>query len=242
MKTIGLLGGMSWESSALYYAHLNHGVKQRLGGLNSARVLLLSLEFNEIASWQAQGNWPALRRVMIESAQTLERGGAEIVLICSNTMHRLAEDVAGALTIPLLHIADTAAAAIRAAAVRRPLLMATRYTVQDPTYHDRLRERHGLTCDRLPPSDEEAVHTIIYDELCQGRVEAGSRRHCLELIAKAQAEGADGLILGCTELTMLLSQADIDIPVFDTTLLHAQAAIDMALAGLETANTGEVLQ
>jgi aspartate racemase len=242
MKTVGLLGGMSWESSALYYAHLNRGVKQRLGGLHSARVLLLSLEFNEIAAWQAQGDWPALRRAMVESAHALEKGGAEILVICSNTMHRLAGDVAGAVTIPLLHIADVTAAAIHAAGVRRPLLMATRFTVQDRTYHDRLRERHGVTCDRLPADGEEAVHAIIYNELCQGRVEASSRRYCLDLIAKAQAEGADGLVLGCTELTMLLSQADVDIPVFDTTLLHAQAAIDFALAGAATAHAGEALQ
>jgi len=241
MKMIGLLGGMSWESSALYYAHLNRAVKQRLGGLNSARVLLLSLEFNEIAAWQAQGNWSALRRAMIESAQALERGGAEMLVICSNTMHRLAEEVARALTIPLLHIADITAAAIHAAGARRPLLMATRFTVQDRSYHDRMRERHGLTCDRLPAHDEETVHAIIYNELCQGRVEPGSRRRCLDLVAKARAGGADGLILGCTELAMLLSQGDVDIPVFDTTLLHAQAAVDFALTGSAMADAGESL-
>jgi len=235
MQTIGLLGGMSWESSAVYYKLINEGVRERLGGLHSAKIVLWSAEFQDVAAKQAAGDWAALLDIMIEGAQALERAGADLVLICTNTMHKLADEVAAAISIPILHIADIAAAAIKQTPSRAPLLLATRFTMEEPFYRGRMLDRHGLALIRPEPEDERAVHDIIYRELCQGVVEQASKERCLAIIDKARGRGADGVILGCTELDLLLSQADSDLPVFDTTALHAQAAVELALSGREAA-------
>jgi len=237
MQTIGLLGGMSWESSAVYYKLINEGVRERLGGLHSAKIVLWSAEFQDVATKQAAGDWAALLDIMIEGAQALERAGADLVLICTNTMHKLADEVAAAISIPILHIADIAAAAIKQTPSQTPLLLATRFTMEEPFYRGRMLDRHGLGLIRPEPEEERAVHDIIYRELCQGVVEPASKARCLAIIDKARGRGADGVILGCTELDLLLSQADSDLPVFDTTALHAQAAVEMALSGRETALT-----
>ncbi|GAU84765.1 aspartate/glutamate racemase family protein [Bosea sp. BIWAKO-01] len=231
MQTIGLLGGMSWESSAVYYKLINEGVRARLGGLHSAKVVLWSAEFQDVAAKQAAGDWQALLGIMIEGASALERSGADMLLICTNTMHKLADQVAAAISIPIVHIADIAAAAIKLTPSRRPLLLATRFTMEEPFYRGRMLERHGLDLVRPEPEEERAVHDIIYRELCQGVVEPGSKARCLDIIAAARRRGADGVILGCTELDLLLSQADSDLPVFDTTALHAAAAVELAVAG-----------
>lgn len=230
MQTIGLIGGMSWESSAVYYRLINEGVRQRLGALHSAKIVLWSAEFQDIAEKQAAGDWDALLRIMIEGARAAERAGADLLLICSNTMHKLADEVAAAISIPLLHIADIAAAAIRSAASQRPLLLATRFTMDEPFYRERLRDKHGIEVARPDADDERVVHDIIYRELCQGVVSPLSKQRCLDIVEAAKANGCDGLILGCTELDLLLSADDVDLPVFDTTALHANAAVDAALA------------
>lgn len=231
MQTIGLLGGMSWESSAVYYKLINEGVRARLGGLHSAKVVLWSAEFQDVAAKQAAGDWAALQQIMLDGARSLERAGADMLVICTNTMHKLADEVAAAISIPILHIADIAAAAIKRTPSRRPLLLATRFTMEEPFYRGRMLERHGLDLIRPEPAEEREVHDIIYRELCRGIVEPSSKARCLDIIASARGRGADGVILGCTELDLLLSQADSDLPVFDTTALHAEAAVELSLAG-----------
>jgi aspartate racemase len=231
MQTIGLLGGMSWESSAVYYRLINQSVRRRLGGLSSAKILLWSAEFQDVADKQAAGDWDGLCELLVDAGQALKRAGADLLLICSNTMHKLADELAAGTSLPVVHIGDSAALAIERTASRRPLLLATRFTMEEPFYRDRLRDRHGLHVMRPEPAEEAAVHAIIYDELCQGIVAPASKARCLDIVAAARGRGADGVILGCTELDLILSQADVDIPLFDTTALHAQAAVDLALAG-----------
>jgi aspartate racemase len=228
MKTLGLIGGLSWESTAVYYRLLNEGAKERLGGLHSAKLVLWSFEFSDVAALQSAGEWEQLTGMMIDAAQRLERAGAEALVICANTMHKMAPQVAQSVSIPLIHIADATAIAIMRTAARRPALLATRYTMEQDFYKGRLKE-HGI--DALVPGepDRTRLHRIIYDELCQGIVRPDSKKSCLEMIATLRRGGADGVILGCTELGMILSQADLDLPVFDTCALHAQAAIDFAI-------------
>jgi aspartate racemase len=228
VKTIGLIGGLSWESTAIYYRLLNETVRRRFGGLHSARLLLWSFDFAEIEALQARGDWAAATALMADAARRLERAGADCLVICSNTMHRMAREVEAATALPLIHIADATAAAIRASPSRRPLLLATRYTMEQPFYKARLAERHGI--EALIPDDagRTTVHRIIYEELCQGIVRPESKAAYLEVVARGRAQGADGVIFGCTEVGMILAPGDFDIPVFDTTLLHAEAAIAFA--------------
>ena len=230
MKTLGLIGGMSWESTAIYYRLLNEGVQRRRGGLHSAKLLLHSVDFAEIAARQAAADWEALTGMMVEAAQRLARGGADALVICTNTMHKCAPAIAQAVALPIVHIADATAAAIKLSDARRPGLIATRYTMQQDFYRGHLRERHGI--ETLVPDEagRDRVHGIIYEELCRGLVREESKAACLGEVAALQARGADGLILGCTEICMLLSQADFAMPVFDTTAIHAEAALDFALA------------
>lgn len=229
MTTIGLIGGMSWESTAVYYRLLNEGVRARRGGLHSADVLLHSLDFSPIAEMQARGDWDAAGDVLADSARRLERGGAGCVLLCTNTMHKLADRITGATRVPFLHLADVTARAIRASASRKPLLLATRFTMEQAFYRDRLGA-HGV--EALVPAEAERndVHRIIYEELCRGEVKPDSKARYLAIIADAVADhGADGVILGCTEIGLLISQGDTTLPVFDTTVLHVEAALDFAL-------------
>lgn len=232
MQTIGLIGGMSWESTATYYQLLNEGVKARLGGLHSARILLASLDFAEIAALQAAGEWETAGEVMADTALRLEAAGADLLLICTNTMHLVADTVTAAVNIPLLHIADPTGAAIRAAGLTRIGLLGTAFTMEQAFYKERLAERHGL--DVLVPdaADRQLVHRVIFEELCQGEIRAESRQAYQEVMARLVARGAQGIILGCTEIGLLVGAADAAVPLFDTTALHVQAAAEIALQGL----------
>lgn len=226
MTTIGLIGGMSWESTAVYYRLLNEGARARGGGLHSADVMLHSLDFAPIAEMQAQGDWDAAGDMLADSARRLERAHARCILLCTNTMHKLADRITGATRTPFLHLADVTARAIRASASRKPLLLATRFTMEQRFYRDRLLA-HGV--ETVVPTEAQRleVHRIIYEELCRGRVEPASKARYLEIIADAVAgQGADGVILGCTEIGMLIGQGDLTLPVFDTTRLHVEAALD----------------
>ncbi len=230
MRTIGLIGGMSWESTAVYYRLLNQMARERLGGLHSAQALLWSFDFAQIETLQAAGDWGAATQAMVGAARRLERGGADCLVICTNTMHKMADEVQAAAAIPLIHIGDATAAAIKSAEVRKPLLLATRYTMEQDFYKGRLRQRHGIDVVVPDEAGRTLVHDIIYEELCRGIVSTDSKRRYLDVIAKATTEeGIDGVIFGCTEVGLLLSAGDLDIPAFDTTELHARAALDFAL-------------
>lgn len=230
MKTIGIIGGMSWESSLEYYRIINRSVRDRMGGLHSARILMLSVDFAEVAARQKAGDWPALTAQMIEAAQALERGGADGVLIATNTMHLMADEVAAAIAVPLLHIGDAAAQAVRAAGHSRIGLLGTAFTMEQPFYAERLA-RHGLEVIVPDATDRATVHRIIYDELAQGRIDPDSRAAYRAIIARLVAQGATAVILGCTEIMLLVGEGDSTVPLFDTTTLHAEAAVAWALAG-----------
>ncbi len=232
MRTLGLIGGMSWESTAIYYRHLNELARERLGGLHSARLLLWSFDFAEVAKLQHAGDWAGCADLLADAASRLERGGAEALVLCTNTMHKLADETQAAVAIPLLHIADATAAAIMRSDSRRPALLATRFTMDQQFYKGRLRDRHGLEAIIPAEAGRELVHQIIYEELCLGVVRDESKAACMREIDRLRQDGADGIILGCTELTMLISQDDLDLPVFDTTRIHAEAAMEFATACL----------
>lgn len=229
MKTIGLLGGMSWESSIEYYRIINETVKDRLGGLHSAKCMMYSVDFAEIEKLQHMGDWEALTQAMIDAAKHLEKGGADLLVICTNTMHKMAPEVSAAINIPLLHIADAAADAIKTQKLQIVGLLGTRFTMEGDFYRGKLEKDHGLKV--LIPDDEEheIVHRIIYDELVQGVIREESRKAYLDVIVELETRGAEGVILGCTEIPLLVKQSDVSIPLFDTTTIHAQAAVDWAL-------------
>lgn len=227
---IGMLGGMSWESSAEYYRLLNHGVRDRLGPTASARCLLWSFDFAEIEALQHRDDWDALGDRLVDAAQRLETGGAEGLLICTNTMHRLAAQVEAAVDIPLLHIADPTAARIKAAGFATVGLLGTAFTMEQPFYKDRLAARYGLRVLVPDAADRETVHRVIYEELVAGKVLAESRAAYRVVIERLVAAGAEAVILGCTEIMLLIGAADSPVPVFDTTALHAAAAVDWLLA------------
>jgi len=231
MRTIGVIGGLSWESTALYYRHMNEGARARLGGLHSLRTLTLSLDFAPVEELQRAGDWEGQAMIMADAARRLAAGGADAVLIASNTMHKLAPAVEAASGLPLIHIVDAAATAVIASGARRPALLGTRFTMEDDFFIERLRGRHGL--NPLVPDDagRGIVHRVIYDELCLGLVREESRAAYLIEIAKLRDRGADSVILGCTEIVTLIDQSHAaGLPVFDTTRLHAMAAVDYALA------------
>ena len=237
MKTLGLLGGMSWESTAVYYQLLNRMARVRLGGQHSAQLILWSVDFAPIAAMQAAGEWEAATAVLVDAARRLEAAGAEGLLICANTMHRMAPEVQAAVRIPLIHVADATAAAIRAGGCARPLLIATRFTMEQAFYRDRLATG-GV--DALIPlaADRERLHAIIFDELVQGRFEPRSRAEIVAIVGRAVADqGADGVILGCTEFGLLVTAADLPVPVFDTTEIHARAGMDFALGAQGSGDT-----
>jgi aspartate racemase len=229
MKTIGLLGGMSWESTLEYYRIINQSVKARLGGSHSAQCLLYSVDFAEIEALQHAGEWEALTRAMIAAVKRLERGGADCLVICTNTMHRMADEVQAATPLPILHVADATAAAVKAQGLLNVGLLGTRFTMQGDFYRGRLERQHGLQVLVPDQAGMDAVHRVIYDELVQGVIREESRQEYLDVIAELAARGAQGVILGCTEIPLLVKQADVAIPVFDTTAIHAQAAVDWAL-------------
>lgn len=229
MRVIGLIGGMSWESSAEYYRIINEAARKRLGGLASARILMWSFDFAEIEALQHRGDWAAAAALMIDAARRLELGGAELVLICTNTMHRMADAVQAAIGIPLLHIADPTARQIAAAGLSRVGLLGTAFTMEQDFYKGRLRDRYGF--DVLVPETEDraTVHRVIYEELVQGRVVESSRAAYRAIIARLVDRGAQAVILGCTEIMLLVTETDSAVPLFDTTRIHAEAALEMAL-------------
>ena len=232
---IGLIGGMSWESSAEYYRIINQLVRSRLSGLRSARCLMWSFDFGEIEALQHAGRWDDATALMIDAAQRLERGGADFFLICTNTMHKMADQVQSAVHIPLLHIADPTAERIKAQGIKRVGLLGTAFTMEQDFYKGRLQQRFGL--DVLIPEtyDRATVHRIIYDELVQGRAEPASRTAYRAVIARLVERGAEAIILGCTEIMLLVKPEDSQVPLFDTTGIHAEAAVDRALLLLRQA-------
>ena len=229
MKTIGILGGMSAESTAVYYRELNRLVRERLGGLHSAELLIRSVDFAPIAELQAKDRWDETGAILAEAARRLEAGGAQVIVLATNTMHLNADAIRAAIDIPFLHIGDATAAALQARGVRRPLLLATRFTMEKDFYKDRLVAA-GLTPMVPDEADRRRLQSIIYDELCQGVVNAQSQAAALDMIAKAQEQGADGIIFGCTEVGILLDPAYMPLPTVDTALAHAAAAVDFALS------------
>lgn len=227
MKMLGLIGGMSAESTVVYYQLLNRLVRERLGGLHSARLLLWSVDFAPIAELQAKDDWAATGRALAEAARQLERAGAEALLICANTMHTNAPEVRAATSVPLIHIADATAAALKAKGVTRPLLLATRFTMEKPFYRDRLAEL-GLESMVPGPDARERLHALIYDELCRGVIRPESRAAVLGMIDEGRAAGADGVIFGCTEVGLLLDPADMPLPTVDSAVAHCEAAAAFA--------------
>lgn len=229
MKTIGLLGGMSWESSIEYYRIINEAVKQRLGGLHSAQCLMYSVDFAEIEALQHAGDWDALTNAMIQAARRLKAGGADFLVICTNTMHRMAGEIETAAGLPLLHIADAAAYAIQAQGLHTVGLLGTRFTMEGDFYRGRLQDKHGISVVIPDEADRITVHRVIYDELVRGILLAESRQAFQHVIAALAERGAQGVVLGCTEIPLLINQTDVAIPIFDTTRIHAEAAVDWAL-------------
>ncbi|MFI6769291.1 aspartate/glutamate racemase family protein [Streptomyces sp. NPDC050355] len=231
MRTIGLLGGMSWESTAEYYRLLNELTRERLGGLHSSRCVLYSVDFAEIEKLQAAGDWEQAAKILAEAAKALEAAGADLLLICTNTMHKVADQVADAVTIPLLHLADTTADAVREDGLRRIGLLGTAFTMEQDFYRGRL-ESHGLEVLVPDAAGRSTVHQVIYQELCLGIVREESRASFMAVIDDLVAAGAEGIILGCTEIELLIGPEHSPVPVFPTTRLHAEAAVTRALADL----------
>jgi aspartate racemase len=229
MKTIGLIGGMSWESTVPYYRLINEAVRERLGGLHSAKVVLYSVDFHDIEQLMQRGEWEAVAVALAKAAALLESAGADFLVLCTNTMHKVAGAIEAAVGIPFLHIIDPTADAIRQAGLKTVGLLGTRFTMEQPFYRDRLQERHGLKV-LIPDSEERAmVHRVIFDELCQGKVVDASRRDYAKVIERLVAQGAEAVILGCTEISLLIGRQECAVPLFDTTSLHARRAAEWAL-------------
>ncbi len=229
MKTIGLIGGMSWESTLSYYRQINEGMKKRLGGFHSAKIILYSVDFHEIEALQQANKWDEAGRLLADAARDLAVAGADFLLICTNTMHKVAPAIEAAVTIPLLHIADATAAEIKQAGLTTVGLLGTRFTMEQAFYRDRLQQQHGLNVLVPAESDRAIVHRVIYEELCMGEITAVAREHYRRIIAELVAQGAQAIILGCTEISLLVSQQDSAVPLFDTTSIHASRAVEQAL-------------
>jgi len=224
-----MIGGMSWESSLEYYRIMNQAVKEKLGGFHSAPCILYSVDFEDVEKLQHQGDWESLTRLMIEAAQRVKKAGADFLVICTNTMHKMADEVQEAIQIPLLHIADVTAGAVKANGQSRVGLLGTKFTMEQDFYKGRLQEIHGI--DVLIPEDKErqVIHDILYNELCLGEIKELSKGKFQSIIQNLVKRGAQGVILGCTEIPLIVSQEDYEIPLYDTTALHAKAAVDFAL-------------
>ncbi|MEM7532075.1 MAG: aspartate/glutamate racemase family protein [Chloroflexota bacterium] len=230
MKTIGLLGGMSWESTELYYRWINEGIKQQLGGLHSARIAMVSVDFHEIEVLQHAGQWDEAGEVLAQAGRQIEAAGAGFLLICTNTMHKVAPQIEEAIGVPILHLADATAERIKAQGMSTVGLLGTNFTMEQDFYRGRLAEKHGLNVI-VPSADDRAiVHRIIYEELCLGVVKEASRAEYLRIMTQMHDDGAEGIIEGCTEIVMLVQQQHTDIPLFDTTAIHAEAAVALALS------------
>lgn len=229
MKTIGLIGGMSWESSQLYYQLVNRAVREKLGGLHSAKCILFSVDFAEIEVMQKEGRWDEAGERMAEAARSLEAAGADFIVLCTNTMHKLASFIQGATPLPFLHIGDATAAAILREGHQRVGLLATRFTMEQDFYTGRLRDKHGLEVLLPNGQERQTVHAIIYEELCLGVIKEDSKQKYEAIIRRLVDEGAQAIILGCTELGLLISQEDCPVPVYDSTTIHAELAVEAAL-------------
>jgi aspartate racemase len=229
MKTIGMIGGMSWESSIEYYRIINEKVKEKLGGLHSAKSVMYSVDFAEIEALQHAGRWEEATQDMIEAARHVEAGGADFLIICTNTMHKMADEVEAAIGLPLLHIADATAEVIKAQGLTRIGLLGTKFTMEEDFYRGRLVEKHGLDVLIPDAEDREIIHRVIYDELVLGEIKSESREQYKQIIEKLIAAGAQGIILGCTEIGLLVKDEDSRVPLFDTTYIHAVSAVEMAL-------------
>lgn len=229
MKTIGLIGGMSWESTIPYYRQINQSIKERLGGLHSAKVVLYSVDFHEIERLQHAGDWEAAGQLLAAAARALELAGADFLVLCTNTMHKVAPAIEAAVRIPLFHIADPTAEAIKDAGLSTVGLLGTRFTMEQAFYKDRLRERHGLQVLIPNQADREAIHRVIYEELCLGRVVEESRAEYRRIMSDLVDQGAEGIVLGCTEISLLVAQQDSTVPLFDTTTIHARKAAEWAI-------------
>ena len=229
MKTAGLIGGMSWESTAVYYHLINKGVQKRLGGLHSAPILMHSLDFGKIEPLQRENRWKEAAQILIDSARRMEAAGADFFALCTNTMHKLADEVAASVNIPLVHIADAAAETIKSAGLERVGLLGTRFTMEEDFYKGRLSQKHGLQVIVPPQEEREKVHRVIYEELCRGRIEERSREVFRRIIANLIAHGAEGIILGCTEISLLISPQESPARLFDTTHIHADNLVNLIL-------------
>jgi amino-acid racemase len=229
MKTIGLIGGMSWESSIEYYRIINQTVKTRLGGLHSAKSVMVSVDFAEVEILQHQGRWAEAADMLIEAAQSLEDGGADLIVLCTNTMHKVADEIQANLKIPFLHIADATAQRVLASGIRIVGLLGTRFTMEEEFYKGRLSKTYGLNVIVPDAQEREVIHRVIYDELVLGKIEPSSKAQYVEIIEQMIRQGAEGIILGCTEIGLLVHQEDSRVPLFDTTRIHAEAAVEYAL-------------
>jgi len=230
MKTLGLIGGMSWESTIPYYREINQTVKQELGGLHSAKIIVFSVDFHEIEALQRSGDWDSAGKILANAAQALERAGADILVLCTNTMHKVAPAIEAAVSIPLFHIADPTAEEIKAHGYQRIALLGTRFTMEQAFYKDRLQHVHGLEVITPDEADRHIVHKIIYDELCLGSIQESSRQEYQRIITSLIENGAQAIILGCTEISLLINQSHASVPLFDTTALHARKAALWALS------------
>lgn len=230
MKIIGLIGGMSWESTVPYYRQINEAIKQRLGGLHSAKIILYSVDFHEIEQLQRAGDWDAAGIILAAAARSLETAGAAFLVLCTNTMHKVASSIEAAVTIPLFHIADPTAAEIKRAGHTTIGLLGTRFTMEQAFYRERLSERHSLRVIVPDTQDRETIHRIIYEELCLGIVKSESRIEYRRIMRNLASQGAQAIILGCTEISLLVDQQDSQVPLFDTTAIHARAAAEEALS------------
>ena len=229
MKTIGLIGGMSWESTVPYYQTINRAVGRRLGGLHSAKVALYSVDFDEIERLQHAGKWEESGEILADAARAVRRAGADFIVLCTNTMHKVAPQIEAAVDVPLLHIADATAARVKGAGVTRVGLLGTRFTMEEDFYRGRLETRHGLSVLTPPAGDRDLVHRVIYGELCLGQVLEGSRSAFRQVVDGLVVRGAQGVILGCTEIGLLLKPEDAPVALFDTAAIHAEAAAEYAL-------------
>lgn len=229
MKTIGLIGGMSWESSAEYYRIVNETTKEKLGGLHSAKTIMVSVDFAEVEALQHQGKWEEAAQLMTSAAQSLERAGADFVVLCTNTMHKLADEIQAAIHIPFLHIADATAQKVKDAGIKKIGLLGTRYTMEHDFYKGRLVNKYNLDVITPDEADREIIHRVIYDELCLGVIKPESRERYINIMEKMIQAGAEGIILGCTEIELLVHDGDCKAPLFPTTKIHAIAAVEYAL-------------
>lgn len=229
MKTIGLIGGMSWESSIEYYRIINEATKAKLGGLHSAKSMMYSVDFAEVEILQHQGRWTEAARMLIDAAKNLENGGADFIVLCTNTMHKAADDIQANVRIPFLHIADATARRIKDSGIRKIGLLGTRFTMEEDFYKGRLAKKFALSVNVPNAQEREIIHRVIYDELVVGRIEQRSRARYIGIIEEMVHQGAEGIILGCTEIGLLVHQEDSRVPLFDTTRIHAEAAVEYAL-------------